>query len=143
MDRDHAYDDIISLDRPPSPGHPPLSRESRAAQFSPFAALTGFEDAIEETARWTDSRLDPGEEDVKRLNEQLRLLKEREGERPFVRLTVFQADEKKDGGRYVTLRERLKRVQEDEGRLLLENGQWVAFSDLLEAEIEETESKET
>ena len=137
MDRDQSYDDIISLDRPPSPGHPPLSRESRAAQFSPFAALTGFEDAIEETARWTDSRLDPGEEDVKRLNEQLCLLKEREGERPFVRLKVFQADEKKTGGKYVLLRDRLKRVKEDEGRLVLEGGQWVAFSDLLEAEVEE------
>jgi len=143
MDRDHTYDDIISLERPPSPGHPPLSRESRAAQFSPFAALTGFEDAIDEAARWTDSRLDPGEEDVKRLNRQLRLLKEKEAEHPFVRLTCFQADEKKDGGRYAVLSARLKRVREDEGRLLLDTGQWISFSDLTEAEIDESKTKET
>lgn len=136
MDRDHRYDDIISLDRPPSPGHPPLSRQSRAAQFSPFAALTGYEAAIEEAARWTDSRVDLGDEALSRLDAQLRLLKELEAERPMVAVTCFQPDARKAGGQYETLRGRLKRIREDEGFLLLTNGKRVDFQDLMDIKLD-------
>lgn len=134
MDRDHRYDDIISLGRPPSPGHPPMSRQSRAAQFSPFAALTGYEAAIEEAARWTDSRVDLGDEALSRLDAQLRLLKDMEAERPMVTVTCFRPDASKPGGQYETLRGRLKRIREDEGFLLLTNGKRVDFQDLMNIE---------
>ena len=100
MQQDHRYDDIIHLRRPDSPGHPRMPMIERAAQFSPFAALTGYEDAIEEEARLTEEKIDPGEERLSALNERLSLLRQRAGERPAIRVVRFQKDEKKAGGAY-------------------------------------------
>ena len=130
MERDPRYDDILHLRRPDSPGHPPLSRDSRAAQFSPFASLSGYEDAIEEAARWTGSRLGPDEEGDQLLNAQLQALKEQVKSRPLIRITFFQQDTSKDGGEYVTRTGRLKKLDEWEQWLMLEDGTRVAFPDL-------------
>ncbi len=132
MERDHWYDDILHMKRPASPGHPPLSRDSRAAQFAPFAALSGYEDAIEEAARWTGSRLGPDEEGDLLLNEHLLALKPQIRRRPLIHITYFQQDAAKPGGEYVTRRARLKKMDEWEQWLQLEDGTRVAFSDLLE-----------
>lgn len=138
MQRDHRYDDILPLDRPPSPpGHPPMERGARAAQFSPYAALTGYEDAIEEAARLTDSRVEGDEEGQGRLNAALRRLRARLKERPRVRVTCFRPDTVKEGGAYVTLEGRLKKLNAEEQWLQLEDGARADFFDILE--IEETE----
>ena len=136
MQRDHRYDDIISLARPDTPGHSPMPREARAAQFSPYAALTGYEDAIEEAARLTDRRVEGDEEGQGRLNACLKRLKARLKERPGVRVTCFRPDEFKEGGAYVTLEGRLKKLNEEEQWLQLEDGARACFFDILE--IEET-----
>lgn len=132
MKRDHRYDDILDLDRPPSPGHPPMPAAHRAAQFAPFAALTGYEDAIEEAARWVDAPVGNSEEGDRRLDAQLRALMARLPEKPRVRVTYFVRDPVKDGGRYVTREGRLRRLNEGERYLMLEDRTVLRFSDILE-----------
>lgn len=109
-----------------------MSMLSRAAQFSPFASLKGYDDAIEEAARWTDCRPETDEDRELRLDRRLQALKKREEERPRVRLVCFRKDARKAGGARVTVTGRLKRMKETEGYLLLEDGRRIEFADLLE-----------
>ena len=98
-----SYADILDAARPePVPAHPRMPVRSRAAQFAPFAALTGHDDAIRETARLTDARieLDEGEQAV--LDSKLQLLRRHLPEQPAVRITYFQPDARKAGGAYLT-----------------------------------------
>ena len=88
------YDDIINLNRPQYIDLPPMSMHDRAAQFSPFAALVGYEDAVEETARLTDARREMLEDEIAELNRQLAELTERLSERPKIRVTYFIPDKK-------------------------------------------------
>lgn len=96
------YDDIIDLNRPQYIDLPPMSMHDRAAQFSPFAALVGYEDAVAETARLTDARREMLEDEIAELNRQLAELTEELPERPKIRVTYFIPDKKKDGGRYAS-----------------------------------------
>lgn len=98
------YDDIINLPHPVSQRHPQMSMHDRAAQFSPFAALTGHGAAIEETERETDARADLGEDERENLNRQLCLLRDHLEEQPQVAITYFEPDSRKAGGAYVTIR---------------------------------------
>ena len=137
MEAERRYVDILYKERPESPGHPRMPMLSRAAQFSPFAALTGYDDAIEEAARQTDLRPESDEENERQLEKHLQTLKKREKEKPRVRAVCFQADARKEGGARVTVRGRLKRLNEAEGRLLLEDGRRIDFADLLEIAADE------
>ncbi len=96
------YDDIIGLPHHRSKTHPHMSVADRAAQFAPFAALTGYGDAVEETARYTEEKLEPDADRLAELDERLCELLQHLDERPKVRVTYFVKDEKKTGGRYVT-----------------------------------------
>ena len=96
-----AYDDILHLPHHRSKTHPPMSMRERAAQFSSFRALTGYEDAIGETARLTDSRAERSEEEQRRLDELLHRLEGRLREHPTVTVTYFRPDERKAGGAYL------------------------------------------
>ena len=98
----HRYDDIINLPNPTSKKHPRMSLYDRAAQFSPFAALTGHEAAIKETARQTDEKLMLSDEVIAELNEKLNLIAETIGTQQRVRITYFVPDNKKAGGAYIT-----------------------------------------
>ena len=98
------YDDIINLPHPVSQRHPQMSMHDRAAQFSPFAALTGHGAAIAETERETDAWADPGEDERENLNRQLCLLRDHLEEQPQVAITYFEPDSRKEGGAYVTVR---------------------------------------
>ncbi|MBR5869324.1 MAG: hypothetical protein IKZ21_07735, partial [Clostridia bacterium] len=98
------YEDIIHLSHHVSQTRPPMSMEERAAQFSPFSALTGYEEAIRETGRLTDARWDPGEERLAVLNTQFQILTDRLEERPEITVTYFVPDERKTGGAYLTSR---------------------------------------
>ncbi|MDD3336464.1 MAG: hypothetical protein PHI98_13275 [Eubacteriales bacterium] len=95
-----CYDDIIHLKRPISQRHPPMSIQNRAAQFAPFAALTGHESAIIETARLTDRRITLTEEEKQRLNDKLLLIQEQSDDFADVLITYFVPDPKKAGGAY-------------------------------------------
>ncbi len=94
------YDDIKHLTRPHYNDLHPMSMHDRAAQFSPFAALVGYDDAVAETARLTDSRAVLTEDEISELNANLNRLLGSLDEQPEISVTYFVSDEKKSGGRY-------------------------------------------
>lgn len=129
------YDDMIHLPHHVSSVHPRMPMLDRAAQFSPFAALTGYGSAIQETARVTDRRIELDEDAKADLDQKLRLL-EMSPEQPPVALTYFQPDEKKAGGAYITVTGRIKKVDEYARLIVLTDGRSINIDDLLELESE-------
>lgn len=123
------YDSIIGLPHPTSDRHPRMPMSSRAAQFSPFAALVGHEAAIAETARLTERKIELTEEEKEVLDQKLRLLLETGAEGMF---TWFLPDAKKEGGAYVTTAGRIKRFDQLEGRIILSDGTVIPIEDVLE-----------
>ncbi|MBE6644686.1 MAG: YolD-like family protein [Ruminococcaceae bacterium] len=97
------YDDIINLEHPTPKRHPRMKRSDRAAQFSPFAALTGYEDAVTEAARTTEKRIELSEEEKIILNEKLVFIMENKNASPIVTIRYFVPDKLKDGGEYLTV----------------------------------------
>ena len=125
MQDSHCYDDIINLPHHISSVHPPMPVADRAAQFMPFAALTGFGDAIEETGRLTDKRTELEEDAIEGLEEKLRYLREHMKEHPEISVTYFQPDVRKAGGAYVTATGRIKRIDLYEQAFVMEDGTWI------------------
>lgn len=117
----HRYDDIINLLNPTSKKHPRMSLSDRAAQFSPFAALTGHEAAIKETARQTDEKLMLSDEVIAELNEKLNLISETIGMQQLVRITYFVPDKKKAGGAYISYSGCVKKIDEYEHTVVMED----------------------
>lgn len=126
-----AYDDIIHLPHPMSVKHPRMPMIDRAAQFTPFQALTGYGEAIQETARITGKKVELTEEEMALLDERLRLLAGTGAEAAF---TYFQPDGKKSGGAYVTVLGAVKKLDPLESRLLLTDGTVIPIEDILEIE---------
>lgn len=108
----HKYDDIINLPHHVSKKHPQMSLHDRAAQFSPFAALTGHKAAINETARLTDEKQILSEDVIAKLNEQLNLIKENIGTNQTVTITYFVPDDKKSGGAHISHTGVVKKIDE-------------------------------
>lgn len=127
-----AYDDIINLPHPTSTKHPRMPMIDRAAQFSPFQALSGYGAAIQETARLTDQRVDLTEEEKSLLDEKLHLMLDT-GE--VGKFTYFQSDVKKSGGTYVVTEGALKKVDALEGHIILVGGMIIPIENLLEIEL--------
>ena len=117
----HKYDDIINLPHPTSKKHPRMSLYARAAQFSPFAELTGHEAAIKETARRTDEKLMLSDEVIAELNEKLKLIAETIGTQQVVRITYFVPDNKKAGGAYISHAGYVKRIDKYEHTVVMED----------------------
>lgn len=132
----HEYDDIIALPHPESASHPRMSLLERAAQFSPFAALSGYDDAVKETARLTDEKTVLSEEELEQLNQKFALLMPHIKERPEVTLTRFVADEKKSGGRYLTETVRIRRLDLIHRLLITVAGQKISLDDIADLQIE-------
>lgn len=128
------YDDIIYLEHPTSLKHPRMSQVDRAAQFSPFAALTGHEEAIEETARRTTEKIELSEEDKARLDRNYQWFKQNIASHPVVSVTYFVPDEHKQGGRYLQMTGELKKVDEYKRTLIFMNGTTISLEDVLELE---------
>lgn len=126
------YEDIINLPHHVSSKHPQMSMQDRAAQFSPFAALTGYEDAIKETGRLTDVRIELGDEERELLDRKQRYLQERITDRPEITITYFVPDEKKAGGTYISVSGQLKRVDEYARKLELANGKKILLDDIVD-----------
>ena len=126
------YDDIIHLQRPLSKKHPPMPMAKRAAQFLPFAALTGFEGEIAETARLTQAAPELGEDALMALDAQLSLLRQRLPEQPEVTVTCFIPDEKKTGGHFETLTGRARRLDEPNRLLFLTDGTKIDLDTIVE-----------
>ena len=108
----HKYDDIINLPHHVSKKHLQMSLHDRAAQFSPFAALTGHKAAINETARLTDEKQILSEDVIAKLNEQLNLIKENISSNPIVTITYFVPDDRKSGGAYISNTGVVKKINE-------------------------------
>ncbi|MGN0620365.1 MAG: hypothetical protein ACI4I9_00730 [Porcipelethomonas sp.] len=129
-----CYDDIIDLPHHVSETRPRMSQQARAAQFSPFAALTGYDDAVSEAARLTDARLVPDEERAQELNVKFHILKEHLCERPEITVTYFLADEKKRGGKYISVTGNARIIDEYDQTIVFEDGKKIPVSDIFEFE---------
>lgn len=128
------YDDIIDLPRPKSK-HEPMPMSDRAAQSSPFAALTGYGDAIDETARLTDRRIELSEEESAELDYKQQYLATLDA--PTVTVTYFVPDERKSGGAYVTHTGVLKRVDEVESMVVFKDGLRVPLDEVMDIKCEQ------
>ena len=114
------YDDIIHLSRPKSK-HPRMSLYQRSAQFAPFAALTGYEGHIKETARLTDRKIEIDEEIKKELDVKIMTIKNKLNSKPNVTITYFIPNVKKNGGRYETISKKIKRIDEKNYELVFDD----------------------
>lgn len=128
----HRYDDIIHLPHPSSATHPRMPVSDRAAQFSPFAALTGHASAIRETERLTDMQQLLAEDAALALDRKLRLLQEKLAEEPFVSITYFLPDGQKEGGAYQTVRGTPHKLDPYRRLLVMEDGTQIPLDDIWE-----------
>lgn len=135
----HQYEDIIDLPHYVSKKHPRMSTMARAAQFAPFAALTGYEDAINETARFTDQKMELDENKKAELDEKmgylLENLKKPVEEREQVTFTWFQKDARKEGGTYIDCTEKIKRINTYTQRVTMMDETQIAMEDIVEIQI--------
>lgn len=132
----NKYDDIINLPHHVSSKHPHMSLLDRAAQFSPFAALTGHDAAIKETARLTDEQLELDESTIAIIDSQLQRLRAGIADRPQVAFTFFVPDELKLGGAYKTVSGIVKKIDEYERKIILEDGTVIRMDSLVAVEME-------
>lgn len=124
------YDDIINLSHHESTKHPRMSALNRAAQFSPFAALTGHEAAISETARLTNTRLELDEDRKEELDEQLQIIREHISLEPEVSITYFVPDTQKEGGSYLQVIGVIKRLDDIDHKIVMKNGTVIPINDI-------------
>ena len=124
------YDDIINLPHHTSPKRPRMSMIDRAAQFSPFAALTGYDAAVKETARLTDRRIELDEYSKAALDERLQLIQEHLKEYPEVTITYFQPDERKDGGAYLSVTGSVKKIDTYEKCIVMMDKQKILIDEI-------------
>ena len=134
------YDDIINLSHNVSPTRPQMSMIDRAAQFSPFAALIGYEDAILETGRLTDARIEMTEDELDALNSKYQLLMDTIGTEIEVSITYFKPDDRKAGGAYLTERDVVKKVDTYNRRILMRNGTCIPMDDVFDIDLSGSET---
>lgn len=127
----HRYDDIINLPHHISKSHLQMTTHDRAAQFSPFAALTGYDGVIKETARITDKRIEPDEAAKSVLDEKLKIIKEQLGSQPEITITYFQQDVNKEGGTYISTTGIIKKINSYERTVALQDGTRIAIEDII------------
>ncbi len=130
----HKYDDIIMLEHPTSKRHPRMSGIERAAQFSPFAALTGYDDAIRETARYTDRRKELGEDERVILNRKLQIVQSMSGTDTIFKFTYFVPDLRKNGGTYISYEGSVRAMDEVNGLIAVKDQTTIDIAQLIEIE---------
>lgn len=128
------YEDIINLPHHVSKTRPQMSMIDRAAQFSPFAALTGYDAAIKETGRLTDEKVEMDEEALNILNMKFQLLVDRLADEPEITFTYFKPDERKAGGAYIDVTGKVKKVDDFERLIVMQNGTKMPMDDILNIE---------
>ena len=127
----YKYQDMIDLPHHVSRTHPPMPIQDRAAQFAPFAALSGHYEAVRETARLTEVRTELDEGIREELNRELRRIQEQIGSGDAVSFTYFVPDPKKSGGAYVTVTGCVKKIKEYERAILLEDGTEIPADEII------------
>ncbi len=127
----NKYEDIINLSRPKSK-HPQMTLEQRSAQFVPFAALTGYEGQIKETARLTDKKLELDEETKSILDTKIQIIKEKLNKRPQIGITYFVPDNKKEGGKYITITNSIQKIDEYNNMILMSNNIKIKIDEIID-----------
>lgn len=127
----NRYDDIINLPHHVSKAHPSMPILDRAAQFSPFAALTGYDGAIKEAARLTNKRMELDEAAKTVLDEKLRIVHEKLSSQPEIEITYFQPDERKSGGAYVTAIGIVKKVDRYERTVVMQDETRIPIKEII------------
>lgn len=128
------YKDIIDIPHHVSKTRPQMPMSDRAAQFAPFAALTGYDSAIKETGRLTDEKIELDEEALTTLDMKYQLLMDAFDDAPEVTITYFQPDERKAGGKYVSAIDAVKKVDDFERRITMRDGTRIPMDDVLSIE---------
>lgn len=126
------YDDIINMPHHVSTNRSHIPNEERAAQFSAFAALTGFDEMIDEEGRWVDKRLEPDESRTAAINEKLKMIADDIETKPIVTVEYFTADTEKDGGIYTKMTDSVEKIDSEAGSIIFENGAQIFFKDIYE-----------
>lgn len=128
------YDDIINMPHHKSAKHPQMSMINRAAQFSPFAALTGHGEAIKETARLTDERVELDESVKAVIDERLQYIEENIKSKPTATVTYFEPDDRKEGGEYVTVTGKVKKIDSAANCIIMTNGMIIPICEIFNIE---------
>ncbi len=132
MMKEDNYEDIINLPHHTSKKYPRMSLEARSAQFAPFAALTGYDEVLIETARLTNERVEIDETIKVIIDSKLQIIKEHIMEKPLITFMYFVPDLKKDGGKYVTVTGNVKKIDEYRNVLILENKTEIPISEIID-----------
>lgn len=131
MESKNKYDEIMGLPHHVSKTRPQMPMSDRAAQFAPFAALTGYDSAIKETERLTDKKIELDEEALTILNMRYRLLVDTLDEEPEVEITYFKPDERKAGGAYMTITGVVKKINDFERLITMKDGTKIPMDDII------------
>lgn len=124
------YADIIELPHHISKKHKPMPRENRAAQFSPFAALTGYDAEIKETSRFTDKKIELDDDKVNNINAKLQYIKDNLNKNPEISVEYFVPDEKKDGGKYVVFSGAVRIIDDYKRSIVFKDGTRIDIDDI-------------
>ncbi len=127
----NKYNDIINLPHHVSTKHQRMTLEARAAQFAPFAALVGYDDEINETARLTNERIELDEEAKNILDSKIQVILEQISTRPTVKFNYYIPDEKKSGGKYVTVTGKVKKIDEYNQKIILEDKTEIPINEII------------
>ena len=130
MNDEYKYDDIINLEHHVSTKHPRMSLENRSAQFAPFSALTGYEEAVAEEARFTESEITIDEEAKIEINEKLNYIMKNLDKNIIVSVTYFEKDKKKQGGSYKTIKGIIKKIDDFKKTIEMQTGEIIKIEDL-------------
>ena len=129
---DRQYDDIIDLPHHVSKKHPQMSLYARSAQFAPFAALTGYEDAVRETGRQTSDRIEIEEEYKAILDSKLQIILEQISKTPEITITYFIKDQLKNGGSYSTKTGLVKKIDNDRQEICFVDNSKIPINDIID-----------
>lgn len=132
----HKYEDMIYLPHPAPCRHPRMSVYERAAQFSPFSALTGYDAAVKEAARLTERWMELDEYEKSVLDERLQYVQKHLSEHPIVTITYFQPDGRKAGGQYLTIRGTVKKVDSHKRCIVMMDDSRILLDDIVAFQIE-------
>ena len=132
MKYDHQYDDIINMEHHKSKKHPPMSLYARSAQFAPFAALTGYEDAVRETAREVGDRIEIDDELKNILDGKIQILTEKIKTKPEVVFTYFIPDLTKEGGKYIIVTGIVKKIDTYNQNIILEDKTEIPINEIID-----------
>lgn len=131
MSNNDHYADIINRSHHISKVRPRMPMSDRAAQFAPFAALTGYDSAIKETGRLTDEKIEFDEEALTALDVKIQILMDALDRTPEVTITYFKSDERKKGGTYLTATGKVKKVAEYERLIVMQDGTSIRMDDIM------------